>query len=112
VNWSVYVIRAARGALYTGISTDVARRLEQHGAGSGSRYLRGRGPLALVYRCRLGDRSLATSVEGRLKRLSKAQKEELVRAAPARRLLLRRLGVSASTARVARPTRNARTATR
>ena len=46
--WSLYLIRDAAGRLYTGISTDVARRLAEHAAGRGARALRGRGPLALA----------------------------------------------------------------
>jgi predicted GIY-YIG superfamily endonuclease len=50
--WSVYLIRAAGDVLYTGIATDVDRRIEEHRTGRGSKYLRGRGPLVLVYRRR------------------------------------------------------------
>ena len=84
----MYLIRNASGALYTGITTEVERRLEQHRAGCGSKALRGRGPLELVYRRKLGDRSLASRVEHGLKRLAKTEKEALVRASPSRRRLL------------------------
>lgn len=87
-DWFVYLIRAAGGVVYTGITIDVDRRLHEHLAGRGAKYLRGRGPLAVVYRRKLGDRSLALSVERRLKLLSKAEKEAIVRAAPSRRRLL------------------------
>jgi len=90
-SWSVYLIRSAGGALYAGITTEVERRLAQHGAGRGSKFLRGRGPLELVYRRKLGERSLALRVEHALKRLDKAKKEALVLASPSRRQLLRRL---------------------
>lgn len=88
--WSVYLVRTANGALYTGISTDVDRRFEQHATGRGAKALRGRGPLALVYRVAIGDRSTAQSVEHALKRLSKTEKEEVVRAQPKRRRWVRR----------------------
>lgn len=67
--------------MYTGISTDVARRLAQHRAeiAGGAKYLRGRAPLELVLQKRLGDRSMASKVESRLKKLSKCDKEELLR---------------------------------
>ena len=90
-DWSVYLIRAAGGVIYAGIATDVDRRLDEHRAGRGAKYLRGRGPLAVVYRRKLGSRSLALSVERRLKRMTKAQKEAIVRVAPSRRRLLRTL---------------------
>ena len=92
--WFVYLIRNDRGALYTGITTEVERRLEQHRSGRGSKSLRGRGPLELVYRRKLGDRSLALKVEHGLKQLVKAEKEALVAAAPSRRRLLRWLDLS------------------
>ncbi len=85
----MYLVRAADGALYTGITTDVARRLAQHAAGAGAKYLRGRGPLAVVYARKLGDRSLALRVERGLKAFTKAEKEALVAARPTKRALLR-----------------------
>jgi putative endonuclease len=89
--WSVYLIRAAGGVIYTGIATDVERRLGEHRAGRGAKYLRGRGPLRVVYRRELGSRSLAQSIEHRLKALTKAEKRAIVRAAPSRKKLLRTL---------------------
>ena len=93
--WHVYIVRTRDGALYTGVTTDVARRLAEHRAarGRGARYLRGRGPLEIVYRRRLGGRGLALRVEARLKRRPRADKEAIVAARPSRRALLRRLGV-------------------
>jgi len=72
------MIRRADDALYTGIATDVDRRIEEHRAGQGAKALRGRGPLALVARDEVGDRSIAQRVESSIKRLSKAEKETLV----------------------------------
>jgi putative endonuclease len=92
--WFLYVLRTGDGALYTGVATDVRRRLAEHHAGRGSRYLRGRGPLAIVYQRKLGQRSLALCAEHSLKRRTKAQKEALVSAAPSRRRLLRFLGLA------------------
>jgi putative endonuclease len=95
--WHVYVVRTRDGSLYTGVTTDVARRLAEHRAGSGrgARYLRGRAPLEVVYRRRLGERGLALGVEARLKRRPRAEKEAIVAARPSRSALLRRLGISA-----------------
>jgi len=91
--WSVYLVRTAAGALYTGITTDVRRRVAEHGAGAGAKALRGRGPLELVYRKKLGPRALALRVERRLKALPRAAKEALVRAAPTRLALLAHLAL-------------------
>ncbi len=77
-DWSVYVLRCADGSLYTGIATDVKRRIGEHELGRrGAKYLRGRGPLELVYERTIGDRSVATRIEQSIKRLSKSQKEDL-----------------------------------
>ncbi|MBL8859306.1 MAG: GIY-YIG nuclease family protein [Planctomycetes bacterium] len=81
------MIRTAEGTLYTGISTDVDRRLADHTVGRGARSLRGRGPLVVVLRRKLGDRSLAQRVEYALKCLSKAEKEALVLRRPSSRTL-------------------------
>jgi putative endonuclease len=79
-NWSVYLIRCKDRTLYTGISTDVARRLAQHeeGKATGAKYLRGRGPLTLVFQKQVGDKNLAMIVENKIKRLSRIQKEKLI----------------------------------
>ena len=78
--WYVYLIRTRYGTLYTGIATDVARRLAEHeGAGTkGSRYLRSKGPLQLAYSAKIGSRALALKAEGCIKRLSKPKKEEII----------------------------------
>ena len=77
--FSLYIIRCADESLYTGIAVDVARRLREHQAGlRGAKYLRGRGPLQLVFAQAVGDRSAASSAEHRVKRLDKTAKEALV----------------------------------
>ena len=82
MDWYLYLIRCHDGSLYTGITTNVARRFAEHqeNNGAGAKYLRGRGPLMLVFQKKLGSRSLALGVESRVKKLSKARKEELIRA--------------------------------
>ena len=79
-DWYLYVIRCRDGSLYTGISTAVERRFGQHqGKGdNGSKYLKGRGPLALVFQKRVGTRSLALKVEIKVKKLSREKKERLI----------------------------------
>jgi len=77
--WFVYVLRCGDGALYTGIATDVERRLGEHRAGKGAKALRGRGPLELVATCVVEDHGSALRVEHRFKRLPKARKEALAR---------------------------------
>ncbi len=74
------MVRCHDGSLYTGITTDVARRFAEHreNKGIGAKYLRGREPLELVFQKKLGSRSLALGVESKVKKLSKARKEELL----------------------------------
>ncbi len=82
--WYLYLVRTREGNLYTGIAKDVERRIAQHqepGA-RGAKYLRGRGPIELAYRRKIGDHALALRVERGVKRLSKEHKEGIVRAAP------------------------------
>lgn len=76
--WWLYMVRMADGRLYTGISTDVARRFSQHVNGKGARALRGKGPLTLVWQQQVGARSVALKLEYRLKRWRKARKEALI----------------------------------
>jgi putative endonuclease len=93
--WHLYLVRAADGTLYTGITTDVYRRLEDHrqGGAKGSKYLRSRRPLDLVFRLRVGNRGLAQKIEAKIKRLSKPEKENIVTEQPGREKLLRRLAI-------------------
>lgn len=77
--YSLYIVRCADGSLYTGIALDVARRLAEHADGPrGARYLRGKGPLELVFQQPVGDRSRASHAEYRVKRLDRAAKEALI----------------------------------
>ena len=78
--WSLYIIRCADESLYIGITTDVERRFADHQDGNprSAKYVRGRGPLILVYQTEIGDRSLASRYEYACKQLSKAQKHALV----------------------------------
>jgi len=82
VDWHLYLVRCPDGSLYTGITTDVARRFAEHqeNKGAGAKYLRGRGPLVLVFQKKLGSRSMALGMESKVKKLPKARKEELIRA--------------------------------
>ena len=78
--WYVYVLRCADATLYTGIATDVTRRIEEHNRGgvSGARYTRARRPVTLLYQENHASRSAASRREAEIKRLSRQQKETLV----------------------------------
>ena len=72
--WYVYLLRCADGTLYCGITNDVAARLAAHEAGTGAKYTRGRGPLALVLARRCADKSRALRLEHAIKRLPRRAK--------------------------------------
>ena len=76
--WYLYIVRCRHGSLYTGIATDVERRFAEHQANKGSKYLRGRGPLKLVFKKQIGKRDLALKAEGLVKKLPKLKKEKIV----------------------------------
>ncbi len=80
--WWVYVLACADGTYYTGITTDVARRLGEHAAGRGARYTRGRRPLTLVGQFACANRAEAARLEARLKALPRGEKERYLRRAP------------------------------
>lgn len=75
----VYIVRCADGSLYTGWTTDVARRVAEHNAGRGARYTRQRGPVTLVYSEAQPDRAAAMRREEEIKRRGRAYKERLLR---------------------------------
>lgn len=75
--WYLYILRCGDGTLYTGITTDVQKRLEVHCSGKGAKYTRGRGPLALVYREVCGSHSDALRREREVKKLSREEKLKL-----------------------------------
>jgi putative endonuclease len=75
----VYILSCVDGSLYTGITTDVERRLAEHNNGTGGNYTRAKRPLRVVYTERHPNRSLASKREAAIKRLSRKAKLELVR---------------------------------
>ena len=78
-DWYLYMIRCRHGSLYTGIATDVKARLADHRTNKGAKYLRGRGPLKLVFKKLIGAKGRALKAEHKLKRLPKNKKEALIK---------------------------------
>ena len=79
--WWVYMIRTVDNCLYSGVSTDVARRFREHRAGGvrAARYLKTHRPSALVFSQPVGSRSLAQKVEFHMKRLPRCRKDAIIR---------------------------------
>lgn len=76
--WHLYMIRLKNGHLYTGITTNIQRRFDEHQSGRGAKFLRGKEGLCLVFNCSIGDRSNALKIEAAVKKLPKSRKEELI----------------------------------
>lgn len=76
--WTVYIIESERGTLYTGITTEPARRFREHASGRGARWFRGTAPRRFLYLEACPDRSAAQRREAAIKRLSRADKLALV----------------------------------
>jgi len=74
----IYMVKCADGTYYTGWTNDLENRLAAHNAGTGARYTRGRGPVRLVYKEECEDKQSAQRREWAIKKLTRAQKEQLV----------------------------------
>lgn len=75
----VYIVECADGTFYTGITTDIDRRLLEHNYSfKSAKYTRSRRPVRLVYSMEAGDRSSASKEEYRIKRMSRSQKQSLI----------------------------------
>ncbi|MBN3504288.1 GIY-YIG nuclease family protein [Burkholderia cenocepacia] len=77
MSWFLYLIECADDSVYTGITTDVAARFDEHASGKGARYTRSRKPRAVLASFPLPDRSSASRAEYWVKRLTPAKKREL-----------------------------------
>jgi putative endonuclease len=76
--WFLYILRCGDGSLYTGVTTDIDRRLKMHQEGKASRYTRTHRPVELVYREECGSRSQALTRECAVKSLPRERKEDLI----------------------------------
>jgi putative endonuclease len=74
----VYLLRCGDASIYTGITTDLARRLEEHKKGSGGHYTRAKGAMRIVYSEESGSRSMALKREAEIKKWSRMQKLDLI----------------------------------
>jgi len=75
----LYILKCSDGSLYTGITTDVERRLQEHKDGKGGHYTMARKVLGIVYTEEHGDRSSASKREAEIKKLKKEKKVELIK---------------------------------
>ena len=79
--WYVYIVQCSDDTLYTGVTTDLQRRTEEHNSSKlGARYTRSRRPVSLIYHEQMDNRSQAGQREAEIKRLTRKQKEKLIKA--------------------------------
>jgi len=95
-DWSVYILRCDGRWLYTGVTSDVARRMAEHAAGHprGARFTRRFSRFELVYKARVGSRGKAQRVEAGIKSLSRSRKEALLKSYPSGEELIALLGIA------------------
>lgn len=97
VAWHVYLLECDGSSIYTGITTNVSRRVAEHAAGGrrAARYTRGRREVRLLYAVKIGEQGLAMRAEYRLRHLPRTVKAEIAAEAPVAARLLARLGLDA-----------------
>lgn len=76
--WTLYIIQCRDASLYTGITTDISRRLSEHNAKKGAFYTQNKTPVKLVYQETMANQSEARRREVVIKRLTRKEKLELV----------------------------------
>jgi putative endonuclease len=74
MNWQVYIISCSDNSLYTGITTDIARRFVQHQSGRGAKYFRGRQPVEVIYLESGHNLTTAMKKEACIKKMERAKK--------------------------------------
>ena len=79
--WFVYLVRCRDNSLYCGISNDLEKRIREHNSGAGAKYTASRRPVFLVYSEKHPDAGSARKREAQVKKLTKENKERLVKAA-------------------------------
>jgi len=78
MSWFLYVVKCQDTSLYTGITTDISRRIKEHNAKKGAFYTKNKTPVKLVYQEAMASRSEATKREHAVKKLTRKQKLELI----------------------------------
>ena len=76
--WWVYILLCKDGTLYTGVTTNLERRLSQHNAGTASKYTRSRRPVTMIYRERAKSHGAALRRELAIKKLTRDAKDTLI----------------------------------
>ena len=78
MRWNIYIIECSDGKLYTGITSDLKRRVKQHNSGNGCKFTRCRIPVKLLYAEKASGRPEALKREAQIKKLPRQKKLELI----------------------------------
>ena len=78
MSWFLYIVQCRDGQLYTGITTDISRRIKEHNSRKGAFYTQNKTPVKLVYHEAMANQSEARKREAAIKRLTRKEKLELV----------------------------------
>ena len=78
MDWTVYILKCADTSLYTGITVDLERRLEEHSKGKGAKYTKHRGPFTVVFKERKETRGQALKREAAIKAMTREEKLGLI----------------------------------
>ena len=76
--WYLYVVLCGDSSLYTGITTNIRRRVNEHNTGRGAKYTRGRGPVVLVHVRQYKNRSDASKAEAKFKKFRRKKKIQII----------------------------------
>ena len=76
--WTVYILECKDKTLYTGITNNLERRIQQHESGQGAKYTKGRGPFRIIHTEEFSEKGLALIREHQIKQLNKGQKLALI----------------------------------
>jgi putative endonuclease len=79
-SWYVYIVQCRDNSLYTGVTVDLVRRIDEHNHSDrlGAKYTRTRRPVTLIYECQLKSRSAACILESQIKKMTRQQKEAMI----------------------------------
>ena len=78
--WYLYIVLCSDTTLYTGITTNIQRRIHEHNTGRGAKYTRGRGPVELVHLRQYKNRSDASKAEAKFKKFKRKKKIQIIQA--------------------------------
>ena len=78
MDWTVYILKCADTSLYTGITVNLERRLEEHSKGKGAKYTKQRGPFTVVFTERQETRGQALKREAAIKSMTREEKLSLI----------------------------------